>query len=85
MIVVTIRFGLIVRPLVGISMPNALSNELKPRDKPIPDKNPSAEPSNPMINASTIIAITTCRLLAPMARSNAFSLRRCAVVIENTL
>jgi hypothetical protein len=40
-------------------MPNALSNELKPRDKPIPDKNPSAEPSNPMISASTIIAITT--------------------------
>ena len=85
MIVVTIRFGWIVRPFVGISMPNALSNELNPRDSPIPDKNPSADPSKPIINASTIIATTTCRLLAPIARSNAFSLRRCAVVIENTL
>ena len=56
---------------------------------PVASKSPRASPSSdatrPMASASMRVAPSTCRRLAPMARSNAVSRLRWATMIENVL
>ena len=86
----TIRETQIVRgsslsPVLGRSIPNALRSAFNPTAIAMPTRIPTADANRPTTNASTITESSTCRLLAPIARSSAISLERCATMIENVL
>ncbi len=51
----------------------------------MPTTTPIAEANTPVNDASSITERITCLRLAPIARSNAVSLVRCATVIEKVL
>ena len=76
---------LMAKPCVGTSKPVALSSALSNCESRMPIPKPMTEPTTPIAVDSTSSARETCRRLAPMARSSAFSRRRWAAVMENTL
>ncbi len=51
----------------------------------MPATTPTAEANTPVNSASSITERVTCLRFAPIARSSAVSLVRCATVIENVL
>jgi hypothetical protein len=69
----------------GIVSPNASINALSPRDRKMPAKMPTTDASRPTSTDSNSTLLTTCRRLAPIARSSAISRVRCCTMIEKVL
>ena len=72
-------------PEPGRSMPSRLITHRSPIASAMPPKTPIADAITPMTSDSPMIEPSTCRVLAPIARSNAISRVRCATTIENVL
>ena len=66
-------------------MPNAVNTAAMPLAVAMPATTPIAEANTPVNNDSSITERITCLRLAPIARSSAVSLVRCATVIEKVL
>jgi hypothetical protein len=74
--------------MIGVSGPAnpiSRSNALRPMARRIPNPTPTAEATAPTAAASSITEPSTCRRLAPTARSRASSRVRWATMIENVL
>ncbi len=69
----------------GISRPTAPSSSRSPKDISTPRPRPTAEATRPTPMDSTRTERSTCRRLAPMARSIAISRERWATMIEKVL
>jgi hypothetical protein len=72
-------------PPAGMSTPKPASSAFSPTATPMPAASPTAEATIATTNASARTEPSTCRRLAPMARSSAFSRDRWATMIENVL
>ncbi len=72
-------------PPEGMPNPSALSMAFRPIATPTPAASPISDAMMPTTTASSSTEPSTCRLLAPSARSSPFSRARCATVIENVL
>jgi hypothetical protein len=64
--------------VVGTSMPVTLSSDRIPAARPTPRSNPSPPETSPISPASVRTPVSTCLRVAPTARSNPTSRRRCA-------
>ena len=73
------------RPSCGRSAPRALNSALMPCAVAMPSKMPRIDAIRPTISASSITERSTWPREAPIVRSSANSLVRCATVIENVL
>ena len=80
----TVR-GLRTRPSCGSAAPKALNNALIPWAVAMPSRMPRIEAIRPTISASSMTERSTWPREAPIVRSSANSLVRCATVIENVL
>ena len=72
-------------PPAGMSIPNAASIALRRKATTTPSAMPTTDAMNPIANASTISAPSTCLRLAPMARSSAISRVRWVTMIWKVL
>ena len=82
--VMTVPDVMTTSPL-GISRPTAPRSARRPKDMPTPASRPSAEATIPTMADSNSTARSTCRRLAPTARSIAISRMRWAMMIEKVL
>ena len=73
------------RPLVGTPNPTAWSSAWSPCANPMPARTPRADAMTPTISVSMNVAVSTCRRVAPSARSKADSRVRCASTTEKVL
>ena len=73
------------RPSCGRSAPRALNSALMPCAVTMPSRMPRIDAIRPTISASSITERSTWPREAPIVRSSANSLVRCATVIENVL
>ena len=80
----TVR-GARTMPPAGISSPNPESSARSPMATPTPAATPSSAAIRPTTMASSSTEASTCRRLAPIARSRAISLPRWATRIEKVL
>ena len=71
--------------VVGRSSSSALKSSFRPTARPMPTKSPMIDAMIPMTSASAITDQSTWRREAPIVRSVANSLVRCATVIESVL
>ena len=81
---ITVRASTTV-PVFGRSIPKLSKTALRPLANPSPATTPRAEPSAPMIVASSSIPVSTCPRVAPSVRSSPSSRMRWATVIANVL
>ncbi len=72
-------------PLAGTPKPMAPRSAFSAEARPIPATMPTTEKTKPMTAASPSTEVSTWRRVAPMARSRAISLARCATMIEKVL
>ena len=82
--VVTVPEVMTTSPL-GMSRPTAPSSPRRPNDIATPAARPTADATVPTITDSSSTALSTCRRLAPTARSIAISRMRWAMMIEKVL
>ena len=82
--VMTVPDVITTSPL-GMSRPTAPRSARSPNDMPTPAARPTAEATVPTITDSSSTARSTCRRLAPTARSIAISRMRWAMMIEKVL
>ena len=72
-------------PVDGRSIPADANTPLRSFAKPTPAARPTSEAIVPMARASTTTDRSTCRRVAPRARSSASSRERWATVIDSVL
>ena len=77
--------GVAVRPLPGMSKPNAPMARYSTWDRPKPAATPSSEPTSPTMTASMTTEPVSWPRDAPSARSSANSLVRWATSMEKVL
>ena len=70
-------------PACGRSIPNETKSAFSPFASPSPRNSPASDARTPMMNASSITDVSTCRRVAPSVRSVASSRVRCAIVIDS--
>ena len=81
----TMLFGLTTTLLPGSPKPTALRSAFSPMARNTPAATPIALAIKPTVNDSPITDASTCRRLAPIARSKAISRSRCATTMEKVL
>ena len=80
----TVR-GANTRPPAGMPKPSASSSAFSAVAMPKPARRPITDASTPTTSASIRTEASTCRRVAPSARSSPFCRVRCATVIEKVL
>ena len=73
------------RPLAGTAKPRAVNPAFRPAPMAMPRPRPTTDATAPTTRVSAIVARSTWRRLAPIARSSADSRLRCATMIEKVL